>query len=395
MHILKKVLAGTMVLSFALSLHTDALHAENGNKETTKEESLVVLAQSANNSAKVLSTFLKGTEFIASGNSGSWINATYEGDGSRIGEDFVSELAVAVNSKTEIKEIAIVNTDVLNIRKEASTSSPVTGQLKRGEKVGILGSSGNWRKIKTSGGTVGWVYYEYLSDKAAESTASTLAATAAQESKKTAATGTAYVTADVLNLRSDASTAASIKGKLKQGEKVSVLGTSGDWTKVKTSGGTTGWVYSEYITNKAPVTSRGTAATRTDKASDSLSKGEKIVEYAKKFLGVPYIWGGTTPKGFDCSGLVYYVYKQFGINLPRTSKEQATKGTTVSKSDLKPGDLMFFDTSGANNGVVTHVGIYIGNGKFIHASNPKSDVKITNVNDSFYVKAYIKSKRVL
>lgn len=106
--------------------------------------------------------------------------------------------------------------------------------------------------------------------------------------------------------------------------------------------------------------------------------GEKIVAKAEMYLGAPYVWGGNSPSGFDCSGFTQYVFAQFGISLPHSAAAQAQMGTPVSKADLQPGDLVFFNTSGG----ISHVGIYIGGDKFIDAAS--SDVEIDNVDDPYY-----------
>lgn len=105
--------------------------------------------------------------------------------------------------------------------------------------------------------------------------------------------------------------------------------------------------------------------------------GEQIVDIAMQYIGVPYVWGGTTPDGFDCSGLVQYIYAQLGINISRTTSTQVHDGWNVSRDELKAGDLVFF----ANNQGVHHVGIYIGNGEFIHAPYTGEVVKITALSE--------------
>lgn len=115
------------------------------------------------------------------------------------------------------------------------------------------------------------------------------------------------------------------------------------------------------------------------KVDASHALGEKIVHKALAYLGDPYVWGGTSPSGFDCSGFTQYVFKQFGIDIPRTAAAQATVGTYVDKADLQPGDLVFFDTMGDG---ISHVGIYIGQGKFINAAS--TDVEIDYINNPYY-----------
>lgn len=122
--------------------------------------------------------------------------------------------------------------------------------------------------------------------------------------------------------------------------------------------------------------------------SDGGGKGVSgLVNFAKKFLGTPYVWGGTSPSGFDCSGFTQYVMKEFGINLPRVSYQQGQGGKAVGNGDLRPGDLVFWDNSSRNAGA-DHVGIYIGNGQYIHAPQPGSSVKISSLGGNYWARRY-------
>lgn len=121
-------------------------------------------------------------------------------------------------------------------------------------------------------------------------------------------------------------------------------------------------------------------------------KADKVVKMAKHFWGVPYVWGGTSYKGFDCSGYTHYVLLLNDIIVPRTSSAQYYTGKWVNKSDLKPGDLVFFTTYKPGP---SHVGFYIGNNKFIHASSGAGYVKVSDLNSSYYRQHYIGAKRVI
>ncbi|MCQ6559446.1 C40 family peptidase [Paenibacillus mendelii] len=114
-------------------------------------------------------------------------------------------------------------------------------------------------------------------------------------------------------------------------------------------------------------------------------------ESVSEVIGTPYKWGGTTEKGFDCSGFIIYIFDQFKVKLPRTSSTQAKTGTEVSKDELREGDLVFFNTSG--NGI-SHAGIYMGDGKFAHSSSSKG-VVVSKLSDSYYKDRYVTARRVI
>ena len=125
-------------------------------------------------------------------------------------------------------------------------------------------------------------------------------------------------------------------------------------------------------------------------SSSSNSIGDKLVSLAKSKLGCKYVWGATGPNTFDCSGLTSWCHKQVGINIPRTSLAQSKGGKAVSKSNLQPGDLLFWKTTSAEVG---HVGMYVGNGQFIHAPNKSKPVKYDSLNSSYYSSRFVRARR--
>jgi len=127
----------------------------------------------------------------------------------------------------------------------------------------------------------------------------------------------------------------------------------------------------------------------TEHKVEASTFGDKVTDIALDYIGVPYVWGGTSPSGFDCSGYTSFTYKKAGVTIPRTAAEQYTKGQAVSKSSLQEGDLVFFSTYKAG---ASHVGIYLNNNKFIHASS--NGVKISSLTESYYANTYIGSKRI-
>ena len=188
-----------------------------------------------------------------------------------------------------------------------------------------------------------------------------------------------------VNFRKGPSKKYASMRKLHKGYKLTYLGKSGRWVKVKYKG-KTGYVYDSYVSSV-----KGSGSNKNESNNNKSS----LVSYAKTKLGKPYVWGAQGPNSFDCSGFTYYVFKNAaGITLPRTSSAQSKYGTYVSKSNLKVGDLVFFDTNGANDGNVSHVGIYLGNNQFIHASSSKGKVVISEMS-SYYSGAYVNARRVL
>lgn len=124
-----------------------------------------------------------------------------------------------------------------------------------------------------------------------------------------------------------------------------------------------------------------------------MARGEDIVELARKYMGTQYVWGGSDPSGFDCSGLPFYVFGQQGISLPRVTYDQINVGQSVQPNKLRPGDLVFFDTDRKRSGP-DHVGIYMGGGKFIHAPRPGKGVQISSLADGYYMDRWMAGRRV-
>ncbi|SKA94463.1 Cell wall-associated hydrolase, NlpC family [Caloramator quimbayensis] len=179
---------------------------------------------------------------------------------------------------------------------------------------------------------------------------------------------------------------ASTSSKSNQ-KKTSVKTSNSNKTSKKTTKSS-----SKKKTTKRTTSKRGAAYSRGSGAVLGEGDVQRIVNYAKKYENVKYVYGSSSPKAFDCSGFTMYVYKAAGINLPHSASEQSKIGLAVSKDNLKMGDLVFFETGGAG---ISHVGIYIGNNVFIHASSGAGRVVTTSLSDNYYASRYRGATRIV
>lgn len=185
------------------------------------------------------------------------------------------------------------------------------------------------------------------------------------------ALGTETVIASSLNVRSAGNTGAPVIDRLYNGAQVYVTSTVNGWDKISYNG-KTGWVAGQYTT---------------------ASRAQTVVSAAKSQIGVAYQYGAESPyNAFDCSGLTKYAYSKAGVTLEHSARLQANRGWWVGKSSLKPGDLVFFDTSGA--GSITHVGIYTGNGNFVNAQSGAGAVKEASLYTSYWANTYVTARRI-
>lgn len=249
----------------------------------------------------------------------------------------------------------------LRVRSQANTNSAVLGSLSHGTQVEVNAvTESGWYQISYNG-AAGYVSGDYL----------TVADAAQLPVEKEPVY--ARVTASALNVRSGPGTDYEKTDKLSAGTVVEVLEESNGWYKIDS-----GYISAEY-------------AVIVDAASATL--GSEIANYALTFVGYPYVYGGSSPSGFDCSGFVTYVCKQNGYSVNRTASAQMSNGTAVTKAQLQPGDQVFFN-SGNSSKLATHVGIYLGNGQFVHASTPSTGVIISDINSSYYSSTFVGARRL-
>lgn len=304
------------------------------------------------------------------------------------GNATTNEVSAASDNLTT--HIATVNASSLRLRSGPSTSNATSKFAYRGDYVLITGKTGAWYQVEYNL-TRGYMHSDYLTVHDA----------------KNVELGYGAVTANKVNLRSGPGTSYGSLGQTNAGNRVYIIGFNRQWYKV-ISGNNIGYIRSDYVksteipyentgSSKTPlffINGKSTGITPSPSALNQqpATVRNTIVANAKALLGTPYVWGGSSPAGFDCSGFTQYVYGKSGIQLPRTTELQVLQGTEISYSKLQPGDLIFLkDTYRAG---VSHVGIYIGDRKMIHASSSKG-VTISDLTNSYYQKHYHSARRVL
>lgn len=349
----KKTLTGvSSVLVFALVLGLTAVSFDNSNKNMVHKDIYGIQSSAG--------------AYAAIGNGGNTITAGVNGAVDQsVGVVNVENAVVGQGVKYETfgytnLGIAIVNGN-LNVRKEASTSSKVVGKMTNYAACEILGEENGFYKIK-SGNAEGYVSVDYI---VIGEEALAIAQTEAKEM--------ATVTTQVLNLRADASTESKVISSVNKGEEIPVVEVLDGWVKVAVDN-VEGYVSADYVdvavklktaqTIKELYYGEGVSDTRVD-----------LVNYALQFVGNPYVWAGTSlTKGIDCSGFTMRIYETVGIKLPHHSGSQPAHGKKISRSEIKPGDLIFY----ASSGRIDHVAMYIGNGQIVHASSPRTGIIISN-----------------
>lgn len=261
--------------------------------------------------------------------------------------------------------IADVDSGNLNVRAMPSTDGKLVGKMPKNSACEVLETTEDgWAHIQ-SGEVDGYVSMDYL-----------LTGPDAKLKAKELVRTVAISNSDGLNVREDASRDSAVLTQVSKGEEMEYLDTVDDWIKVSIDDNVA-YVFAEYVTVEDKL---DTAITMSELLYGQGVSDVRVdlVEYAKQFLGNPYVWGGTSlTKGADCSGFTMSIYKKYGIKLSHHAASQANEGTKISLSELLPGDLVFYADG---SGRIYHVAIYIGGGQVIHASSPTTGIRINKYN---------------
>ena len=287
----------------------------------------------------------------------------------------VAMIADATELKTGIG-IVTANSG-LRLRAKASTDSQVISTAAYGDNVVVIRKKGEWYLVDYNL-DIGYMSARYLHIKERENVE----------------LGYGSINPYLANLRSGPSTDNGVVATAGSGEKVSIFGFNCGWYKVKYNN-KIGYVRSDLVTlTEKPYCNSGRASSGGSSSGSSTSLGAQVAATAQKYIGYPYIFGGSSPSGFDCSGFVKYIYGLYGYTLNRMADEQLNNGYSVAYSDLAPGDLVFFARTYSTSAAASHVGIYIGNGQFVHAGSSSTGVTKTSLSDEYYASRYVGARRI-
>lgn len=378
------MLATSIMPSVAINENVEASEVRSSKVVEVTCDALNVRTGSSTKHS-IAGTVRKGTklEYISTCSNG-WYKVKYKGSTRYVSNKY-SKLKGDSTSTSSSKTVQVTGSRV-NIRSGAGTKYSIVDTVSKGTKLKYISRCSNgWYKVEYKGKT------RYITDEYTKISGSTTTSDSIRKVGK--------VTASALNVRSGASTKHSVKKTIKKNSVVGVISSySNGWSKVKLSSSTTGYVSTKYLkvyagdSNDIKVSYTSSSSSSSSNKPSSNSKLDKVLSTVKAQVGKPYVYGAAGPNSFDCSGLTYYAYKKAGIYLNRTSRDQAKNGKHVSKNNLKAGDLVFFN-SGTNS--IRHVGMYVGNGKFIHSPSPGKSVKYEKLSTSYYVKGYVTARRII
>ncbi len=279
-------------------------------------------------------------------------------------------------------------------------TSSVKDTIGKNTKVTVLEIAGNYAYINYSNKN-GWVRSSLLQEATTQTTSTTT-------------TGrTAYVCVSQAIVRKSATTESEKITTLTYNDEVTIIGEEGNFYKIRLNNNEYYMAKHLIANTKQPTTTSRSSTSRetttvpnttetpktepTSQVQQTVAKssvGDKMVQMAKSYVGYKYVYGGSNPStGFDCSGLVYYICGKLGYSVNRTADNQIYNGVAVDKANLQPGDLVFFTNYKTNKGI-GHVGIYIGNNQFVHASTPTTGVIVSSLGEASYVNRYVGARRI-
>lgn len=401
--------------------------SSTSTKKAYVAEDKVVLRSGPGTSHDPKATLVKGQTLYVSAKQGQWVKATVHGgtsgwvagwlvkyDGGASTGSGGSKPTSPEVARMDRELAAWVTADTALVRSNPSTESGVKFRLSQGTKVKVAAVSGHWCKIRTASGNYGWIAGWLV-----KFVPPGQAVTAAEGGEKVEV-HVGWVARPEVNLRAGPGTDQKELGEAKLGTRVIIIGKQADWYKVALEDGSIGWMAARLIDTraerlqrrqlaearnsptvrtqltstraKAPVDFPDPTSSGSSSGGNGSGVGGSLISTAMKYLGCSYVSGGSGPSGFDCSGFVSYVHRRHGISVSRSSRSLFHQGSPVSRNDLQAGDVVFFERT--YRAGISHVGLYIGGGKFIHAANRRGGVKITDLDSDYYASRYVGARRM-
>ena len=390
------------------------------------------LRSEASTDSSIIKLLNQGEEVDVISDEGDWLKVSSDGTEGYVSKDYVqineetetttpetptetpttenpsktgtTTVSSKVNQDTQIRILPLINSNVL-------------GNISSGATVKIITSTNKWTFVETD--TIsGWILNTNLGEKITSNNTEPTETNNNEENTDTEPTTettagndiiydtavTKYISGSSVYVRTMPTTDSDIVTSLIKNTDITVTGENGDWYKVKHEN-FEGYISKQFVSDEqVEQTNRHMSLEDTTTLQENVeqinnsnqsSLGQEIVEYAKQYLGYPYVYGGAGSSSFDCSGFTMYVYKNFGYSLSHSARAQSKMGTYVEKENLQPGDLVFFlDYETMDD--IGHCGIYIGDGNFIHASSGTGYcVKISTLLSGSYDRRYATARRLI
>lgn len=405
----------TLMIMFSVNIYADTATV---NTETLN------LRKEASTSSSIVELLNMNTELEIIEESGDWYKVNHGNNTGYVKKEYVKvkettenntnptteEVSNTVTEETTGKSIIKVKS---KLRLIPSINANIIENIEANEEITIISKTNKWAFIDYKDVT-GWVPLNNIgqstsAEQIKEGTPSEVPEENKEDNNDTSnaentetkdtsviyeKTSTKYVNTTSVYVREKASTDSKIITTLIKNTDVIVTGEENDWYKVKYDT-MTGYIRKDLLSDsKQEATSRSSLPRETTE-TETTSMGQEIVDYAKQYLGYPYVYGGSGSSSFDCSGFTMYVYKKFGYSLSHSATAQSKCGEYVAKEDLQAGDLVFFLDYETMDGI-GHCGIYIGDGNFIHASSGTGYcVKISTLLSGSYNKRYATARRLI
>ncbi|HFJ9418793.1 peptidase P60 [Bacillus cereus] len=379
---------------------TQTTVTETKTVETTSELKYTVTADvlnvrsGAGTGHNVISKVKSGQVLQVVGQENGWFKVNVNGQTGYVSGDFVTTGGKTGTTVQQGTGTYTVNVSSLNVRTGPSTSHTVLGSVNKGKTVQVVGEVQDWFKINFNGGT-GYVSKDFVT-KGGSAVSNETKQPTTNNNTTTVQTGGSYVVnTDALKVRTGPATYNAVIGGVTNGKVLNVTGAENGWYKINHNG-RTGYVSADFVkfvkggVNNVTNNNNNNVTNNVQQPGKDVQKPttggdtSSIAGFARSLEGKPYRTAGTTPAGFDCSGFIYYVLNKTGHNIERTNVKGYWAQLTKTNNP-QPGDLVYFSNT-TEAGGLTHMGVYLGNGKFISAETTSTGVKISSVNNSYWSK---------